>query len=146
MHNYSPCGLAQFRIMATAKNLGIWMDHSNAHLMEFTTDPIETKTLASKFTHQEKEKSLGKSENLMQNKEQHQQSDYYKKLGEVIKDYEHVVLFGPTDAKVELLNVLRTDHRFEKIKIEVKQADKMTDNQQHAFVREYFRNVNHILP
>lgn len=132
--------------MATAKNLGIWMDHSNAHLMEFTTDPIETKTLASKFTHQEKEKSLGKSENLMQNKEQHQQSDYYKKLGEVIKDYEHVVLFGPTDAKVELLNVLRTDHRFEKIKIEVKQADKMTDNQQHAFVREYFRNVNHILP
>ncbi len=114
------------------------MDHSNAHLMEFTIDPIETNTIASKFTHQEKEQSLGKSENLMQNKEQHQQSDYYKKLGEAIKDYEHVVLFGPTDAKVELLNVLRTDHRFEKIKIEVKQADKMTDNQQHAFVREYF--------
>jgi hypothetical protein len=124
--------------MTTAKNLGIWMDHSNAHLMEFTTDPIQTNTIASKFTHQEKEQSLGKSENLMHHKEQHQQSDYYKKLGEAIKEYEHVVLFGPTDAKVELLNVLRADHRFEKIKIEVKQADKMTDNQQHAFVREYF--------
>lgn len=114
------------------------MDHSNAHLMEFTTDPIETNTITSKFTHQEKEQSLGKSESLMHHKEQHQQSDYYKKLGEAIKDYEHVVLFGPTDAKVELLNVLRADHRFEKIKIEVKQADKMTDNQQHTFVREYF--------
>jgi ADP-heptose:LPS heptosyltransferase len=124
--------------MATAKNLGIWMDHSNAHLMEFTTDPIETNTITSKFTHQEKEQSLGKSENLMHNKEQHQQSDYYKELGEVIKGYEHVVLFGPTDAKAELLNALRADHRFEKIKIEVKQADKMTDNQQHAFVRDYF--------
>jgi hypothetical protein len=78
------------------------------------------------------------SETLMHHKEQHQQSDYYKKFGETIKEYEHVVLFGPTDAKVELLNVLRADHRFEKIKIEVKQADKITDNQQHTFVRDYF--------
>jgi len=124
--------------MATAKNLGIWMDHSSAHLMEFTTDPIETKTIASKFTHQIKEQTLGKSENLMHNKEQHEQSEYYKKLGEIIKDYEGVILFGPTDAKLELYNVLRADHLFGKIKIEVKQADKMTENQQHAFVREYF--------
>jgi hypothetical protein len=51
--------------MTIAKNLGIWMDHSCAHLMEFTTDPIETKTIASTFTHQVKENSLGKSEILM---------------------------------------------------------------------------------
>ena len=62
--------------MATAKNLGIWMDHSTAHLMEFTTDPIETKTIDSSFTHQEKEQALGRSENLLHNKEQHQQSEY----------------------------------------------------------------------
>lgn len=124
--------------MTTAKNLGIWMDHSRANLMEFTTDPIETKTIVSKFTHQEKEHSLGKSENLMHNKEQHEQSAYYKKLGETIKNYQEVILFGPTDAKVELFNVLRADHLFEKIKIEIKQADKMTENQQHAFVREHF--------
>lgn len=49
--------------MATAKDLGIWMDHTSAHLMEFTTDPMVTKTIESKFTHQEKEQSLGKSEN-----------------------------------------------------------------------------------
>lgn len=124
--------------MTTAKNLGIWMDHSSAHLMEFTTDPIETKTIASKFTHEEKEHSLDKSEHLMHNKEQHQQSEYYKKLGEAIKNYEEVILFGPTDAKVELFNILRADHRFEKTKIEIKQTDKMTENQQHAFVREHF--------
>jgi hypothetical protein len=124
--------------MTTAKNLGIWMDHSNAHIMEFTTDPIETRTIESKFTHDAKEQSLGKSENLMHNKEQHQQSAYYKQLGEIIKKYEEVILFGPTNAKVELLNTLRADHLFEKIKIDVKQADKMTENQQHAFVREHF--------
>ena len=77
----------------------------------------------------------------MHNKEQHEQSEYYKKLEEVILKYDDVIHFGPTDAKVELLNDLRTDNRFAKIKIEIKQADKMTENQQHAFVKDYFRTV-----
>ena len=114
------------------------MDHASAHRMEFTTDPIETKTLSSDFTHQDKENSFGRSENQMHNRENHQQAEYYKKLGEVIRHYESVVLFGPTDAKVELFNLLRGDHLFEKIKIDVIQTDKMTENQQHAFVKNHF--------
>jgi hypothetical protein len=51
--------------MIIEKSLGIWMDHQNAHVMEFTTDPIATTTVESKFTHQEKEQTLGRSENLM---------------------------------------------------------------------------------
>jgi hypothetical protein len=124
--------------MTTARYLGIWMDHSSAHLMEFSIDSIETKTVESKFTHEAKENSLNKSEQLMHNKEQHQQAEYYRKLGEIIRNYEAVILFGPTDAKVELFNILKDDHHFAKTKIEVKQTDKMTENQQHAFVREYF--------
>lgn len=114
------------------------MDHASASLMEYTADPIETKVIASNFTHETKIDGLGRSEHQMHNKEQHQQSEYYKKLGEVIIQYGEVVLFGPTVAKSELFNILRADHRFEKIKINVKQADKMTENQQHAFVKAYF--------
>jgi len=117
------------------------MDHSTAHLMEFTTDPITTSIISSRFTHEEKEQSLGKSENLMHNKEQHQQSAYYKQLGDVIRHYEDVVIFGPTNAKSELLNLLKADHDFEKIKMVTQPADKMTQNQQHAFVRDYFSKV-----
>lgn len=95
--------------MTAAKRLGIWMNHSNAHLMEFTTD-IKTNIVESEFNHQEKEHSLGKNENLMHNKEQHKQAEYYKKLGDVIRNYDEVLLFGPTDAKVELLNILKADH------------------------------------
>ena len=124
--------------MKAENRLGIWMDHASANLMEFTANPIETKTIESKFTHEEKEFTLRKSENLMHNKEQHEQADYYKKLGEVIKNYDDVILFGPTEAKTELYNVLRADHLFEKIKIKTQQTDKLTENQQHAFVRNYF--------
>ena len=124
--------------MIVSKNLGIWMDHANAHLIEFTTDPIETTTISSAFTHEAKEESLGKGVGVMHHKEQHQQSDYYKKLGEVIRNYEEVLLFGPTGAKVELFNILKADHHFSKVKIKVMQADKMSEHQQHAYVKNYF--------
>ena len=124
--------------MTTTKNLGIWMDHSSAHLIAYTTDPIETTVVTSKFTHQAKEQSLSRSENVMHNKEQQQQSAYYKQLGEVIRNYEAVILFGPTDAKVELFNLLKADHLFAKINIEVQQTDRMTENQEHAFVKAHF--------
>ena len=124
--------------MTTEKRLGIWMDHSNAHLIEFSKENKEMKKVASAFTHQEKEHSLSKSEHVMHNKEQHQQHEYYNKLGESILHYEDVILFGPTHAKEELHNILKADHRFAKINIETHQADKMTENQQHAFVREHF--------
>ncbi len=114
------------------------MDHANAHLMEFTTDPITTDIISNAYSHREKEHSLGKSEESMHNKQQQSQHEYYKKLGDIIRNYQDVVLFGPTNAKIELLNLLRADHQFEKIKLETKDSDKMTQNEQHAFVRDYF--------
>ena len=128
--------------MKKANCIGIWMDHSTANLMEFTTDPIETKTIESPFTHQEKEDGLVKSESLMHHKEQHEQKAFYKQLEGVIKDCTEVILFGPTDAKVELYNILKADRRFDHIKVEVAEADKMTENQQHAFVKKHFSRKN----
>jgi stalled ribosome rescue protein Dom34 len=126
--------------METGKRLGIWMDHSSAHLMEYNEDSITTNIISSDFTFEEKEETLSRSENTMHNKEQHKQAAYYKKIGEVIKNYDEVIIFGPTDAKAELYNSLKRDHHFDKIKIDVKDADKMTTHQQEAYVREYFAN------
>ena len=114
------------------------MDHSTANLLEFPMNALKAKSIESKFTHQKKEESLAKSENLMHNKEQHLQYEYYKKLGDEILNYEEIILFGPTDAKVELFNVLSEDGRFVKIKIEIQDTDKMSENQQYTYVNDYF--------
>jgi hypothetical protein len=129
--------------MSTSKKLGIWMDHSSAHLMEYSDNTIKSILIESEFTHQDKTQSLVKSEHLMHNKEQQQQASYYKGLGDIIREYDAVLLFGPTDAKTELFNILRADHLFAHIKIEVEQADKMTENQEHAFVKTYFSHNKH---
>ena len=127
--------------MKTQKDLGIWMDHSMACLLDAKSDPMTTKTISSSFTHHEKHRIANKGEGHMHNDEQQKQHAYYKEIGEAIRNYDRVVLFGPTKAKEELFNLLKKDHSFEKIKIEVKHSDKMTENQQHAFVKQYFLHV-----
>ena len=125
--------------MKKANCIGIWMDHSIANLMEFTTDPIETKSIESPFTHQGKEDGLVKSESLMHHKEQHEQKAFYKHLEKIVSAYTEVLLFGPTDAKLELFHILKDDHKFSKIKIECKTTDKMSEKEQSKFVQNYFR-------
>jgi hypothetical protein len=125
--------------MKNIRQLGIWMDHSNAYLMEFTNDSILTNRVVSEFSKQGAELNHYKGEKLIHKKEQHLQFDYYKKIGDIIRMYQEVVLFGPTDAKNELLNMVKTDHLFNEIKIEVENSDKMTESQMHTFVRDYFK-------
>lgn len=75
----------------------------------------------------------------MHNKEQHEQNAYYKQIAKLILKYNEVLLFGPANAKRELLNLLKADQKFALIKIEVLDSDKLTENQQHAFVKNYFK-------
>jgi hypothetical protein len=129
-------------MIQSEKKLGIWLDHSNAHLMELINNSISTTTVESTFSHAKKNETMEKSEQLMHNKEQHEQLAYYKVLEEIILSYTNVILFGPTDAKTELYNLIKNNRQFENIKIATLPADKMTENQQHAFVKEYFETLD----
>lgn len=120
------------------KKLGIWLDHQQAHMMEYT--PIQSDTEMSSITnlHLNDEAGVNQNENVVHKKEQRDQAGFYKKLADKIVVFDEVILFGPTDAKLELLNILKEDHHFDKIKIETLQADKMSENQQMAFVKAHF--------
>ena len=129
------------KIIKPTQYLGIWVDHSTAHLMEYTRDSMETETVESTFTHQDREETLNRSERTMHNKEQQKQRLSYKELGKIIKKYDEVVLFSPTDAKAELYNILKKNYLFDNINIGVEDADKMTKNQQHTFLRGHFSKL-----
>lgn len=124
--------------MKAKKKLGIWMDHSIAYLMEFTASAFEIKTIESKLMEQKKLQTVSNSDSLLSNKELQKRYNYYKKIGEIIKDYKKVILFGPTNAKVELFDILSEDDRFLKIKVEIKNTDKMTKEQRNSFVMDMF--------
>ena len=132
--------------MKTKRILGIWMDHSTAQLTELSDGNFMTETIESKPKSLVNEADLYyKDESHELNKEQSHLATYYKKLSDSILNYDEVLLFGPTDAKSELVNTIKDNHLFEKIKIEVKPADKMTEIEQHEFLKEFMNtSANHL--
>lgn len=123
--------------MKTNNNVGIWMDHSTANLIDINAN---NNTINSEFTFDTKEEALSRSESLMHNKRQQLHEAYYKEIADVILKYDNVLLFGPTNAKTELHNYLKKDLHFKDVKIDIESADKMTDNEKDAFVRNHFEN------
>jgi beta-lactamase class D len=77
----------------------------------------------------------------MHNKRQQMNAKFYENIGTQIMGYNHVLLFGPTNAKVELRNYLNKDLHFKNIKIDIESSDNITDNEQVAFVKNHFEKI-----
>jgi hypothetical protein len=125
--------------MKKNRKMGIWMDHSKAILMELTDNNFIKSIVESKASKPDKDFNLNKSEKLIHTKENHLQAGYYKILGDNIVNFSKVVLFGPTEAKRELTNILRADHLFDDTQIDLIDSDKLSDGQMQEFVREHFK-------
>ena len=69
--------------MKTNNNLGIWMDHSTANLIDINSKN-ECHSIVSKFTSETKEEALNRSESLMHNKRQQMHEKFYDKIGSQI--------------------------------------------------------------
>lgn len=114
------------------------MDHSTANIMELANDKVISVTLESIPAFPEQVENLRMDERLMHNKERNEHSDFFEKLSYIINDYNEVLLFGPTGAKTELFNLLKGNRRFEKIKFHIEPTDKITENQQRAFLKDFY--------
>lgn len=123
--------------MKTQKNLGVWMNHATANCIDLKFKKNSC-SIVSDFTSDTKEEALGRSEKSMHNERQQMHEAYYKQISEEILKYNHVLLFGPTNAKTELPNYLNKDLHFKDIQIDVEPADKMTDSGRDTFVEKLF--------
>jgi stalled ribosome rescue protein Dom34 len=125
--------------MEAKKLIGIWMDHSTANLIDLNTEKNNS-SIISDFNADVKKDALNRSESLMHNKRQQMHKAYYKEISEEILKFNHILLFGPTNAKTELHNYLNEDLRFKDITIDIETADDMTVPEKEAFVKSHFKN------
>lgn len=124
--------------MEPVNKIAIYMDHFSANLIEFSKSAKNMKTIKSEFNHFEKEKILQKGESHLHNKEQDLQIKFYKEIASNCLNYSQLLLFGPTTAKTELQTILSNNNRFSEVEIPIKNTDKLTPNEQIAFVNNYF--------
>lgn len=121
--------------------VGICMNHTTAHIMPYSSNDITTTTVHSKYTQATKDNTIVKSEKTQHNSQNQDKLLYYKELAAVLVPFTHILLFGNTTAKTELHNHLQKDHHFDDTFIKVINTDKLTENQEHAFVKAYFKSA-----
>jgi Lhr-like helicase len=120
------------------KKIAVYMDHFAANILEYTDAAKIVKIIKSGFNKDQKEKILQSGESLLYHKEQNLQKEFYAKLRAELLNYESVLLFGATNAKTELLNILQIDAKFLNVEFTLKNTDKLTDKEQVNFVNDCF--------
>jgi hypothetical protein len=132
------------------RKIGVWLDHHHAHFVEINGEDLITQTIESGFSRHEREEgetATGSrfgmhptnNENNKNNRLQNELKGYYKILTDRLAGYDHILLFGPTTAKNELHNYMKELKAFANKKIDLKNCDKLTENQLKAAVREHFQ-------
>ena len=124
--------------MKAPRRIGVWLDHSLARLIEYNTEDYKANTIASDIKRLDNQEGVQHSENLLHHKENQHLQAFYKEIIAKLQHYDEIVLFGPTNAKTELYNLIRSEHKYDHLKIDTKPADKMSPAEEHAFVTDHF--------
>jgi len=132
-----------------AKIAGLWIDHRKALIVIATDKGEEVKLVVSTAEKQLRrsgdsplkgphESQMVPADDSRQRKLTGGRRTYYDAVVECIRNSDSILIFGPGEAKGELKKLLTKDKLGDRI-VRMETADKMTDRQVAAKVREYFR-------
>lgn len=131
------------------KNIGIWLDKEEAHIITIENNNEMLKTVPSNIEHFHVHggsgtRLKGGPQDVVQDskyleREKHQFRIYFKEIVTEIKEADNLVIFGPAEAKIKFKTELEENHKeiYARIKA-IKTADSMTINQTIAWVRDFF--------
>ncbi len=131
------------------KNVGMWIDHEKAFIVSLIDGQEKISKIESGV--ESHIKTLGGSRSatpygpqevaterkLTERRKQHLHK-YYLRIIDEIKDAQKIYIFGPGNAKIELEKEIKKSKQLAPKIAAVEVADKMTDGQMAARVREFF--------
>ena len=125
------------------KTVGLWIDHEKAVIVSVRGTEEEIKLIHSNMGEQRIEqqrrhngRSVPSDDIRLRVLTEHLNT-YYEEVISCIRDAKSILLFGHGEAKGELKKRLEKDNLGERI-VGVETADKMTDNQIVAKVKDHF--------
>lgn len=130
------------------KEVGLWIDHRKTVIVTVENEVEVTREIRSNMEKHVRFAS-GTRSNDPNNPQGSTAEDvrdrqfgdhlgrYYEGIVSFIRDADSILIFGPGEAKVELENCLKREELGGRI-VGIETADKMTDNQIAAKVRDHF--------
>lgn len=121
--------------------IGLWIDHRQAVIVTVTEEGAETERITSDMEKQVRFSThtadIGSPEDVRDRKFENHLNQYYDDVIGCIRKAESILIFGPGEAKGELEKRLESKGLNGRI-VAVETADKMTDRQITAKVRQHF--------
>lgn len=132
-----------------AKAHGLWIDHREARIVNFTESGTQLLKILSNAEKRVRASGGSRSatpygpqdvfaEDQVYRRFMLQLAAYYNQVIDKIKDAEEVLIMGPGEAKKEFCRQMKKSRDLARIRCIVEAADKMTDRQLIARVRNYF--------
>ncbi len=130
------------------KEVGLWIDHRKSVIVTIENEVEVTREIRSnmekhiRFADDTNSKTNGdlkgsSAEDIRDRAFGDHLDSYYEGVISLIRGADSILIFGPGEAKVELENRLKHDDLGGRI-VGIETADKMTDNQISAKVRDHF--------
>ena len=116
------------------------MDHAEAHIIPYSAQKKDWPTIRREQPNNVG-RSANKGEKRISNKKNNCQQEFYDRILNAIAEYPQILLFGPTNAKQELYNLIRKSPQYDKLKITVENSGQMTGNEMFAYVKEHFKPI-----
>jgi hypothetical protein len=129
------------------RNVGLWIDHRQAYAIWCANGKVDV--ILSHIeppAHFSGGTQLGGKLNQKGDVELHhndrfrqQLNKYYQQVMSVLKNADSIIIMGPGPAKVEFEKAMRKNKDLHKRILKVETADKMTENQMIAYVRNLYQ-------
>jgi hypothetical protein len=120
---------------------GIWIDHKRAVIVSVSAGRVTTKTLESEVGAHPRYSGQqdGGGEKKYEGRHSQRLEQYYDEVISQVGQPEALLIFGPGEAKLELKERLSRSKVFSERTVDIENADKLTDPQIVARVKEHFR-------
>ncbi|NOQ92297.1 MAG: hypothetical protein GQ552_06220 [Flavobacteriaceae bacterium] len=133
------------------KKTGIWLDQKEANIITLAGDSFQKKTIYSDIETRERfegeKKQFGRFGDQYLNNEQsksnrisEQTNKYLNAIISELKNTDELFLFGPSQTKVKLEKALLNNPDLSSKLKEILNAEKMSENQKVAYVKDYYNN------
>jgi len=128
---------------------GIWIDKEKAEIIALIDNEVKRKTIESDISGKERipgetnesgrfGKQFLSGETKKGHHLKHQIEFFLKEVITSLNEADEIVVFGPAEMKMELKKEIEKNHQLKDRLKGVEPADKMTDNQMVAWVKDFF--------
>ena len=131
------------------KNTGLWIDHKEAILVSVEGDEVVVQRVESNAESHHKPSGGWKSggtnvaqsvsnEHIDEERRKHQYHTFYQKVTGLLGDSAKLAVFGPGEAKIELVKEIEKVAELHKKEVAVEACERLTENQLVAKVKTFF--------